>query len=454
MTKIDLKTIIPIILQNIDFNSYLIGEGYIYVASRSTDKLSVYEKDDVFKEIIFITKPGDIEEFYSSTFKDSGNIIAFVKNRIEIDGTYDSFNPKKNNLIEACKKLIFFKSNKSVPFNRYLDSINKSDFIKFQNKTFTYYYDATPIIHTNFLNDHGIIDSTINSPFFKNRIYNTSGLYYNDKNYDVQNTVFPIYDLKNKETGLVLMNTIIDSANNDISENITHIVPTSDDKKGFWSSNNFKTTQRSKTRITLVDSPIEALSHYQIYEHERLYIAFFTKSEKAIEVIYKLATDNFANVHFAKNINVENLIYELRIILYFLSKKYDLGFERENENNIQIRINSDKHAKTFMQRIQRINHRIVSGVIKTLGDSSKPMLENDIIRASKDGKHILFNIPRNMQMLYEITKNLVATYQIDTGLIVEKSTNFTWNELNKKHPKVSIDTLLKDKIFGFSNTQI
>jgi len=454
MTKIDLNTIIPNLLANVDFHHYLLTENYNVVENVSYDKAIVYHKEDIlFEEMVYITSVDGQQNYYSSTFTDSGNLIDFVKNRIEIDGTYEEFNPKKNNLIEACKKLLLFLNN--VDLNNAdsfdLKSIKQTDFLELQKKTYTYFYEALPISNFKYLKSKGITEDAILHPYFLGKIYNTTGLSYDDKSYDIINTSFPLYNETNKEIGLSIMNSI--TLEDEGEEDITLIVPGSDDKKGFWISNKVQSDMRSKPKLTLVDDPIEALSHFQIYDEERLYLSFFSKTEKAFDVIYSLIKKHNANFYLSSNVTLDNIIYDLRLILYVLGKDHSISFKIEHSNSIEITIKNSPHLKMFMERTERINNRIIKGVISALGNNSKYLLENDIIRASRESEDTFaFRIPKSLQMLYETTKNIVSTFPSNVGIITEKSTLFSWQELSVKHPKQSVEKLIKDtEIFGFKN---
>lgn len=431
MTSIDLKTIIPNILEHVSFHNYLINEHYNVVEHASGTLRKAYYKETLhFKDIIYLSLVEGKDTFYSLSFGDTGDIITFVKNRIEIDGTYNEFNPKKNNIIEACKKLLLYLNDHSESQEKIqLTTIESSSFKAFQKQTFTQFYNVEEIYNTEYLNKKGISNETIHSIYFANKIFNTIGLYYNGTSHDVINTTFPIYDLKDNEVGLINMNTIALAG---VEEDITVPVTSSNIKKGFWISNKIKEHKSIKTKLTLVDNPIEALSHCQAFDNQRLYISFFEKSEKVFDVIYNLIQNHSANLFLASNVSLNNLIFELRLLIHIIGKEHDIEFNIETPTTVNIRLKNSKHIKLFTERIQRINNRIIKDVLSSLGDTSRHLVHQDIIKASKtEHQTLTFKIPKNLQMLYEISKIIVSTFECQVGIVTEKSTQFSWQNLSE-----------------------
>jgi len=453
MTKIDLETIIPNILENVDFHNYLINEGYSIIKNTSNKIQQSYFKETIsFNEIIYISLVDGKEKYFSASFGDSGNLITFVKNRIELDGTYDTFNPKKNNIIEACKKLLLYLNDSSIKNEKSkLTNIDPNSFKEFQKKTFTHFYEAEAIYYTNFLNKKGVSNDTIYDLSFVNKIFNTVGLYHKDKSYEVVNTAFPLYNINLKEVGLVNYNTI--SVRDNQEEDIILPVASSDLKKGFWISNVNKDHGTVKTRLTVVDTPIEALSHFEIFNNDRVYLSFFEKNEKAFEIILRLIENHNANLFLSSSVNIENIIFEFRLIIFILSKTHPVNFLIENNNHINLEIKTCPELKLFTERIQKFNNKLINGVLSSLGRKATTYLENEIIKGSKIGSDTLvFKIPKTLQVLYGVSKLLTSTFEIKTGLITEKSNKFNWEKLALNNKNKTFAELVKAaEVFGFKN---
>lgn len=433
MTKIELKTIIPKLLETINFQTYLLDQNYTLVDNVSNDSVLVFFKQDIlFEETLYLTTVNGRVEYFSSTYRDKGHLIEFVKNRIEIEGSYSWWNPKSNNLIEACKKLLFYiNQNNARHLSNEIDAATDSDaFFDLQQRSFTYFYDAKALFFTDFLQDKGIDLKTLNHSQFKGKLFNTQGLFYKDANYDIINTAFALYNLNLREVGLTITNSIKEEEGEE--QEIDFIVPGSD-PQGFWLSNDARKDTRSKVKLTLVDSPFEALAHWQIYSQERLYLCFGQKNEKNFDLLYNMMQKYQANIYLASEVKLEHFIYELKFVLFLIGKHFPVSFNMEHSSYVELFVDDCKELKALTERFTRLNNKIINGVFTTLGEHSKRILEKDIIRASKTNNGILFKVPKNLQMLYETNKNLINSFPIKNGIAIEKSTQFSWLDLNTKY---------------------
>lgn len=458
MTKIDLEQIIPSIIEKANFQHYLLSEGYSVIENVSNSNQKRFYKDSLnFKEIISLVNVNGTVKFFSSTLGDEGDIIVFVKNRIEIDGTYNEFTLKKNNIIEACKKLLkYLNQLEKKPKKEKLEPIDIVSYKELQKTTFTGFYEAKSIYNTTFLESKGIQKKTISSELFRDKIFNTEGLFYGDKSYDIINTAFALYDLNNKEKGLVNYNSITSKKDWLIKDNqdIIEAVSGSDLKSSFWISNDIDRAHKTtKNKLTLVDSPIEALAHYQIYKEDRIYFSFFHKSEKSYDIINNLVQEKEANIYLASNLTLENLVFELRLILAILNKEHPIEFLAETGTTVDFVITPNEHLKIFTERIQRLNNKLINEVISTLGKTSSRLLDDEIIKASMNkDKKILIKIPKSLQVLYQISKIMLDTFKTNVGIVTEKSKVFSWNTLSVKTKNEPLEGIIEAaEIFGFKN---
>ena len=108
MAFASLENIIPKILKNVNFEEYLLANKYNLLTNRNIKGFKCYSKksDILGDDVVFIGNQKNVEVFYSLLFNDSGNILDFVKNRIEFENDYEKFETNKDHLIEDCKKLV------------------------------------------------------------------------------------------------------------------------------------------------------------------------------------------------------------------------------------------------------------------------------------------------------------------------------------------------------------
>lgn len=457
MTSISLDTLIPKILSSVSFHSYLLYEDYNIIENTSDNTQTAYHKTtNYFDDIVYLKSIKDREVYYSPSFEDSGDIIEFVTNRIELDESYESFEPNKNNVIEACKKLlIYLDANSQSQRKLKLDNIDSVLFEKFKKTTFTKLYKAKPIFNFDFLNKKGISQSTTQDDIFEGKIYSTEGLFFRDESLEVINTSFPLFNLNHIEVGLINMNSVV---YDDIEEEIITEAKSSDIEKGFWISNNIKNHINKKTRLTLVDSPIEALAHYQVSAETRTYLSFHKRSEKTFDVIYNLIKKYNANLHLSSSISIENMIFELRLLIYFLQKKYPISFVMETNSFIDISIKHDKNIapelKDFVERITRYNKKMINSVLQNLGNPSKRYLNNKIIKGFTipETQNSVFKAPKTLQGIHELTKIIVKTFPSKIGIVSEKPQYINWVNMNMKHQGQNIVDLIETaEVFGFKN---
>ncbi|MEM1003251.1 MAG: hypothetical protein AAGH46_11445, partial [Bacteroidota bacterium] len=89
MSYADLSKVIPQILKSVRFHDYLLFKNYKFLKDKTFKGLQCYKKDsDEFDDIIYVGHVGKEETYYSVHYNDKGNIIDFVKNRIEIETTW------------------------------------------------------------------------------------------------------------------------------------------------------------------------------------------------------------------------------------------------------------------------------------------------------------------------------------------------------------------------------
>ncbi len=442
MAFANLVDIIPQILKNISFKEYLLNTGYHSLPNKNIKGFECFSKKNniLNDDVIFIGYYNNKEIYYSLLFNDTGSILDFVKNRIEFENEYETFEPNKDHLIEACRILITYINENGESKGNYNYKTENEDFYTLQKESFTKYYNAQLIYDFEFLKEFSIEENIINNPVFKGKIFNTKGLLYNDEKMDLNNTAFPLYTSYNKECGLYLENILRTKKSND---QIDFFAPNSV-KSGLWMSNNYEDketfitkdnkvkTRRYKTKVTVVNSPKDALAHFSNLKENRFYLAFFEEDTTTYNHIKEIVTKENGVLYLSSNIRVKDFVREIKIILSFLDNQVNLI--NENYDYIVLEINQsqeDKYDKLF-RLIKRNNSLKLEQIIKTLGNSSKEHLAKDLITANlKDNGNVILNVPKNFKTLYHFEKLLLNTFSYPFDIIIEKPMYLNWVKQNK-----------------------
>jgi hypothetical protein len=442
MAFANLVDIIPQILKNISFKEYLLNTGYHSLPNKKIKGFECFSKKNniLNDDIIFIGNYNNKEIYYSLLFNDTGSILDFVKNRIEFEDEYETFEPNKDHLIEACRKLITYINDNGESKGNFQYKTENDDVYILQKESFTKYYNAQLIYDFEFLKEFNIEENIINNPVFKGKIFNTKGLLYNDKTMNLNNTAYPLYTFNNKECGLYLENIIKSNKTND---QIDFFAPNSV-KSGLWISNNYmeketfltkdlKTkTKKYKTKITVVNSPKDALAHFSNLKENRMYLALFEEDTRTYSHIKEIITKENGVLYLASNITVKDFVREIKIILSFLDNQVNLI--NENYDYITLEIDKkqeDKYDKLF-RLIKRNNSLKLEQIIKTLGNSSKEHLAKDLITANlKDSGNVILNVPKNFKTLYHFEKIILNTFSYPFDIIIEKPMYLNWITQNK-----------------------
>jgi len=309
--------------QNLIIND-IIGEyDYTIKNSKSTAQWKVYQKDGI--TLIINTKNNG---FYNENNKsDGGGAYVFLQNHIS--GSYKS----KPNLSGFEKRTIFVIAHKLLNLPEYKKAISKNTSITKLAKT-EYNFRITPFLNKNFLKHRGISNSIITDKLFKNKIFNSKVQMPENKGGGIiTNTAFPLFDVNhfNKRTGYISRNKKYYSHQTNKIENPRYF---NGDSNSMWHSN----MPKELKNITIAESEIDILSHYQI--------------KKPKDTLY-LSLGGALNTTKIKNVNtfIENQTRDNKDISItsitdndFIGKYYDLEILATliNQNQNQINIEVDK----------------------------------------------------------------------------------------------------------------
>lgn len=464
MSFASLEDIIPKILQYVNFEEYLLENKYKLLPNKDIKGFKCFTKKNKVLEddVVFIGNYKGKEIFYSLLFNDFGNIIDFVKNRIEFDNSYETFEPNKDHLIEACKKLVSYINEVGENITKIKIETSDDDLNNLKKNTFTKYFKAEPIFDTKYLESFNISKEIINHPIFEGTIYNTRGLIYNEEQLDIINTVYPLYNESGKECGLFFENYI--EKNKQIVDVIDFFAAGSI-QSGLWFSNNFLLDKKIKTKLTIVNSPKDALAHFSHLKENRYYVATFKEDETTYTHIKALLNrQKNTSLHLAGNVTIANFIDEIKIIIEILDR--DIYFIKENYDHIILKIkvenNNENDLTKFFKYIRNNNALKLNDVIKKLGEDSKQHLKNDLIMLVEDTDgNISVKVPKNFKTLYHFEQMLIKAFPAPYDIVIEKPTCLNWTKQNIVYKKALNDKeneddviqkyIEEEKIFVLSN---
>jgi len=430
---INLGEIIPKIIENISFVDYLEKNGYKKKKSTREDYLA-YQKDyGYIEDTIFLSNVEKQETYFSLSFNDKGNIIDFVKNRIELEANYIHFSPEKDHLIEACKKLVQFINDNGENEKKIDLKITRRQMNSLINNAFTEYYKAVPaheLVNESYLEYLNIKKDILEKDIFINKIFSTKGIIINNKTYnDEINYTFPIYNGDQCEIGLYSTNMLMI---NDNKQTINLFIPGSN-KKGIWTSNFPNIHKNKNIRITFVDSPIEAIAHSNYINEDRQYISVFEIDNNTFECIDSVLTKrNYPKINLALGVSLENFEKEYKILIALLNIDAKFILSNFNEVKIWLSSNSSFYFLDLIKRIKKLNSDNISNAIKILGNSSKNHMADELIQVIQDERNnLIIQIPKNFKTLYEFEKIMIKVFESKYDIVSEKPKYMNWVNQNK-----------------------
>lgn len=230
--------------RNVDLEKFLTEQGYTINKGKSTRSTPVYEKGG---ERLIIRQGNDCKTYYVGEGNERGTIIDFLKNRPELLSGFPA-----RNVFESIKKCLseFLcerpscltvpqQENAPLPFSSSSFFIPQNKDI--ESRCFSY------------LKHRGISQETLSSPVFEN-----TGLIKieNSKEYKFYNLAFPLFNKEGVVNG-------IDYRFFDQSGKGYKMLLSGTDKKNSVGISSNK--QIGINELILTESPIDAMSHYQLF---------------------------------------------------------------------------------------------------------------------------------------------------------------------------------------------
>lgn len=272
------------------------------------------------------------------------------------------------------------------------------------------YFATRKLAYTKYLNDRGIKNDTIFSKTFFDSVRQKDIIKESGQKYF--STVFPMY--KNISGGIVGL----EQSNNLYNRSF----PGSNKQEGFWKSNVIK----ENPSIFIVESPIDALSHYQLHnlnnKDNLLYVSSLGElSEKRLKVLNNYLVPR-----------------EFKIKKIILGNDNDLGGVRFNINiigNVHLQdtvkdlsffIASDKHiakmkvTSTDLSKLKEVETRISYMANKEMDLTSNYDLQYRNFKYSeKDGKNVFSFIMNNRLKVLKPLEDVVKEFK-NSPLIFER----------------------------------
>lgn len=453
MAFASLEDVIPKIIKNINFQEYLLDNQYKLLPNKNVKGFKCFIKSSSLileDDIVFVGNHNGADIYYSSLFNDSGNILNFVKNRIELEVDYETFAPTKDYFIEAVRKLVIYINETGENEIKQDLKTTLEDIKNVKQNTFTSYYNCEPIFDLKYLESFNINQKIIEHPIFKDTIFNSRGLIYNEEQLDIINTAFPLFNESGKECGLYFENNI--EKNKKVQTNIDFFAPGTV-KTGLWFSNKFLQNKSAsskgylKPKVTIVNNPKDALAHFSHLRENRFYIAVFTQDETSIEHIKSILNKERANLYLAGNCTIYNFVQEVKLLIKMLDAKID--FIKENSDNILVKFDNSEqqHFDKLFKLIKKHNAAKYEKTLETLGNDAKPFLQNDLIFPGQDkDENILIRIPKDFKTLYFFEQILIKVFPAAFNIFIEKPMYLDWTQQNIKIRTAVEDTTSEEEV--------
>ncbi len=464
-----LHDVIPKILASASFHDYLLHNQYELDPEREMSGLPCYilkDRKGKIDDVVYLAKGPRYVYFYSYEGHDSGSIVDFVRNRIERRSDEQPFNPYRDSLIEACQHLLEFMA--SQKFASDFDIKGTPDVLEsLTERAYSLYFYLSEAPYEPFFSHYGIQLGTVDSPPFKGRIFSNKGLKIDDLNLpNTTNTIFPLYNYKMEEQGLWYFN-ILQSIGQE-REEINFSGMFSDDDS-FWMSNKISGSQKV-VRMTLVDTPLEALSHYQYHKGKnedvgyRRYISFKNINDESLFQFGKLLEQNPFRLILSSSATLEGLSNELRMVSYVVSRSYNVQLLHMGKETIQLLLDLDLQKESEKERFVALKKKVdffnkyyVVSTAKALGPSSKVFLSKNLINLNmNENEGLILQFPNNVKTLYHVIRYLIIVFPVSMKVDIEKPLHKSWvtqcklsknDSINKQNLTDTLEIMSQEELF-------
>ena len=425
---------LTIIKENITFERFLTTSGYVKMKRKKINHIDIYssETDAEIEELIFVGIVDKEEKYIALPLGDTGDIVHFVNNRIETKKRAENFNISTSSIVDTTKILMeHLAKNDSSIRDLEVSDFTSNSWKEFKNRIFTIYYQIDPLTNISYFENLGINKGTVFSEVFIDKIGNAKGIRYNNKQYEVDNVVFPLSDSVGQQKGLYYENDFkVTSSSNSSMPFFAKF----SNLNLFWQSNRVA----KNNTLTIVSKPIEALAHYQYYEEKSNYISLFDVDRYTLSELNKIFTE-MSEIQLCLSVSTLESLKELEIICSLCEDRVSIHQVNETDLLIQIETNkgnkADKNLANFISALKRKNQTIIKRLIKTLGSSSAPYKDDELFLVATKDEYIYVNCPKNYNIIYNLCDAMIKSFDFRKKIRIDKPSYHSWIKQNQKLPK-------------------
>ncbi len=455
----------------ISFEEFLIYSGYEYAPKKAKNCFVNKKQHD----IIFLNYDAKSNSYtyYSLTHMDRGDIIDFVRNRL--NGYYLSTRDKH----DEKQALNVLKSYANIPEDKKIQLIKKNipkiDHLKSPKEKLKSYHYFSKLYNLKSLEDTGILNlryinnKTIESPILNGCIFNCSGVYFKDDgniviNENVVNIAFLYHDIEAREVG---MQTYYIDKNNKANK---FFVKDSSRGNAVWITKHLKNKTK---KLFIAENSIDAISHHELNGLDQSYRYLSTGgqiTENQIQIIQALVDKYRYHVELGNDFDRHGQRYNLDIISALGYEFFSTVKSSLNKDVLKLDIKfhqiSDIELKQYLTKHSGLNKNTLQQIKKSLLDEKITHLLNAINKinktiikdfeknqikkesfsiAKKSDYSYTINIPNRAYQIAELNNVLINEFKLNISLKIPQSLD-DWNQdlKNTKSQELKEVTLKKN----------
>lgn len=372
---------------------------------------------------------------------DEGDLISFVKNRMDTD--FKQFRNASSHETACLNAVLYDYLNivehdrnhyQKMPDQGIIVYNGTSDEIAFNKELFK----LSKVTDTSWLNHRGIERETLQSPLFKDKIFNVQNPLIREGQLvghaKFVNTAFPYQETLNGNiVGLEERN--FDFKGHGVNSN---------KHAGVWVSN----PPARIDKVIIAESALDALSHYQLNKPEHV-LYFSTGGQltaEQIQTIHKIAGE--AKIHQQTKIDLGfdrdkfGAMYDLKFIADMAAYKYPVVKSVQDKDYLKISYaigdnqQLTEFANVLMDKLKAYNQPI-QAEIKRIEAQQLPLeqLDKSMFQFKFEKGLFKVEVPKYYYPLQEFNKQFLAITGIDKIVTLDKSKGNDWNEdlMERKH---------------------
>ncbi|MBC6992514.1 hypothetical protein H9I52_22720 [Hymenobacter sp. BT491] len=375
--------------------------------------------------IIYQAPSGDYRYFNRADDRDQGDVISFIKNRLEnprIPGITAS--PGKNvwaSVLDNARRFLQLpepQRKRSPQLQQAITPVQRGD-----QYVPDFLLQTTPLTDTRYLSARGLREETLGNDCFKGRILNHvhEGVSKTGQPYQVVHTAFPqvyhdkIVGLESKAQGLP----------GQAADALT--------SSALWLSNS---TAKTHTLLVL-ESALDALSHYQLQQPTHAMYASCSgplTDNQVVELKRLITNQNLKTVKPAFANTLAGHVCDTRLITGLAHVSTPMQIERTLPGLLTVTIHAAQEAyfRKLHEHTKRYNQQVTEGYIQLAGRQAplgNSALQSELILAGKEADNCYqFHIPKRREALAFFNRALIQSYPMSVKLDLEKARAWDWNQ--------------------------